>query len=286
MPCSVGGLRPRPRTGDHQIARELHVKRRQRRIGPGGGSAARRSSVGICGGARAEADAQPPEQPLMLANMHGEQCIEILLRRLGQPRDDGSDGIAADIVKATEARRRIDQDHHLIGARHLDARVASLQAIASDDHLCPNGKIELAVDPLGAAIVATPLQRVAIDQFEPAGLLRGQADRDVDGAGPIGAQPHHDHIVDRGCEHLPRELHSPGRKPRRRDRGVEVERPPVRSGRAEPVRVDPEVAGRLIRHLFHRTAPSGASPPAPRPRRSARRRSGRAPAADAAAPPD
>ncbi len=181
-------LRSRTRRGNHEIAAVLQVKRRQRRI----------RALGVCdnafvgrqvGGRRPpEVDLKAVEETLVVGNVRVANPCPRFSSDFGCASGQSGIGIAAGVVVAAEARRRIDDDQGLVGAFHPQHGAFAPDRAGNRHNACSDREREPPRDSVRVAVLPVPADRVRAGRIRRAGLFGGHRERKGNAAGPIGGQ--------------------------------------------------------------------------------------------------
>ena len=203
----VGGLRAGAGGGDQQVAPILKVERRQ--VGIGAFLEAQQALIGgqVGGGRPAQVELHAPEQALVLGDVIPAHIGEGALGGSLQTGACQGLGVAADILPGDITGGDSDHQRGGVGPTDLDilSGCVDLAAFGLDEH--PRLKLEAARNAKGVAILAVDHQRVAAFAVDGGNLRGVKTGCKIDLPGSVGAEAHHNDLIDRAGEHLAGEGH-------------------------------------------------------------------------------
>ena len=253
----VGRLRTRPGAGDEQVASVVEVERRQPWIAASGKLS--HALVGGRGCRWSQIERDPVEQLLVVAHVRGAQRVEALAPGSVERCADAGAGISADVVEAAIARSGRDEQCDGVGPVDDDAATRAGAGTAGGDDADPCLEAQRAghrpAVRRGAATVAVDAahhQVAAAGGFDRGPLRRLQARLERDLPGPVGREPHHDHLIRRAREGLAREGDAARRVRQARGGGGEIQVAPITIHRLLLRKGESQVTQRLVRHLRQR----------------------------------
>ncbi len=184
--------------------------------------------------------------------MRTQQCGIVQLAGLLHACCGQCQRIAIDCIKALVAGGGGEQQHYFIGGVDAQAVTHPAERAALDLRQHAQGKTQLAVDA-GEAAVAAAEQQPALLHRDRAGLRAVDAHAQGNRAWPIAGQAHHDALRLRRHEHFALVHSTAGAERGGGDAGIQIELAAILADAVGTIKIQQQIAQRLIRHLLERT---------------------------------